>query len=230
MSVKPVFHIRGPIEGLDAVQVAIDSYDASLPRLAALGSNDQWGTKTFLERPNHKDMLSMWDQAKRFQTTGEGKPFWIFTAEVEIPPSAAHDLPASVHIRTGEDGKTYLAVGSITLSEARFPEYLRQLFGKAEVKEALDGTTDFLYVEGLFTDPRAGSWSKGAGAALIQHARRLTAETGHRALHCDSFGGNDRKLIKYYESQGFSVVAEQELVKPDGTKWPAAFYCMDVTK
>ncbi|KAI3342335.1 acetyltransferase [Ustulina deusta] len=228
MSTTPTFHVRGLDEGLGDGQFMIDAFDASLPHLAAIGSGGQWGTESFSERHNAEDRIKAVQQALRYQSTGEGDPILIFVVEAEIPFSAVDEPPASVRVRTGEAGKKLLPVGTATLSEGIHPGYVRAQFHRDAIKKELDGTRDYLYLEALITDFRAGPWRKGAGAALVEHARQVCRERGRRVLYADAYAGNDRKLVRYYEKLGFSLVDYFESPTPDGSTWPGAFLRMDV--
>ncbi|MFI5686674.1 GNAT family N-acetyltransferase [Streptomyces sp. NPDC051636] len=44
----------------------------------------------------------------------------------------------------------------------------------------------------------------GAGAALLAHAVEETRRAGVRLLRVDCYAGDDRKLVAYYESNGFT--------------------------
>ncbi|KAI1116241.1 acetyltransferase [Nemania sp. NC0429] len=223
MSAAPVFHIRGLEEGPEDAQFMIDAFDASLVQLAAIGSGDQWGSVPFSARPNAGDKLKGFEQARRYQATGEGDPIRLFFVEAEIPASAAADLPDSVRIRTGGTGEKLLAVGYVMLSEGLYPPYMRQVFDKDAIRGALDGTRDYIYLEALITDFRTGPWRKGAGAALIEHARRYCRERGQSIIYLDSYAGNGGKLVRYYEKQGCTVVS-------DFAGATRMFYRIDVTE
>ncbi|TGJ79582.1 hypothetical protein E0Z10_g9178 [Xylaria hypoxylon] len=225
----PTFHIRGLIEGSSDIQFIVDAFDASIPQLASIGSGGQWGSEPFSERSNIGEKIKIFEQAQRYQLTGEGDPIRIFVIEAEIPSSAVDELPASVRVRADDTGKNFLAVGSVMLSEGMYPPYLRPYFDKDTIKKELDGTRDYIYLEALITDYRTGPWRKGAGAALIEHSRQFCHERGKPILYVDSYGGNDRKLVKYYEAQGFLVVDDFEPLKPDGSKWPGVFYQLGIS-
>ncbi|KAI0098917.1 acetyltransferase [Nemania sp. FL0031] len=227
MASTPTFHIRGIGEMSEDGAFILSAFDASLPQLASIGSGGQWGSQPFSERPNIQGRLN-YEKAKQYQSTGEGEPIRIFIIETEIPSSAVAELPDSVRIRTGDGGEKFLAVGSMTVSEGKYPEYLVPHFDKEVIKKELDGTSEYVYLEALITDFRTGPWRKGAGAALIERAREYCREKGKRIMYCDSYAGNDRKLVKYYESQGFTVISDFLSTKPDGSTWPGTFFRMDV--
>jgi GNAT superfamily N-acetyltransferase len=59
-----------------------------------------------------------------------------------------------------------------------------------------------LYINWLITDrARAG---EGIGGRLLDHARELAAASGKSLLRVDCYAGDDRGLVHYYESQGFT--------------------------
>ncbi|KAI0399324.1 acetyltransferase [Xylaria palmicola] len=228
MSARPNFHIRGLGEGPEDGQFILDAFDSTLAQLADIGSGGQWGSQPVSERPNFEDRIKVYEQAKRYQATGEGDPILVFVIEAEIPSANLDELPASVRVRTDDAGKRFLAVGTVMLSEGICPGYIRCQFDKEPIKKALDGTQDYIYLEALFTDHRTGPWRKGAGAALIEHSRKLCQERGQRVLYLDCYAGNERKLVKYYERQGFSAVDGFEGPKPDGSIWPGMVLRMDI--
>ncbi|GAP84564.1 putative kinesin motor domain-containing protein [Rosellinia necatrix] len=227
MSPNPTFHVRGVGEVLEDGQFILGAFDASLHQLAAIGSGGQWGSTPFSERPDTWERIKI-EQAKRYQSTGEGEPVRIFIVEAEVPPAAVDELPPSVRIRTDEAGRRLLAVGSVMLSHGMYPHYLGPHFDKEPIKKELDGTSAYVYLEALITDYRAGPWRKGAGAALIEHARRYCLEKSLHILYGDCYAGNDRKLVNYYEGQGFHVVSDFEGPAPDGSIWRGAFFRTDV--
>ncbi|KAF2968370.1 hypothetical protein GQX73_g5231 [Xylaria multiplex] len=189
------FHVRD-LEGPKDVKFLIEAFDASLPQLASIGSGGQWGSQPFSERPTTKDRIKIFEQALRYQLTGEGDPIRLFIIEAEIPSSAVDELPEPVHIRTDDAGKKFLAVGSMMLSEGMYPHYVGRHFDNDAIRKELDGTRDYLYLEALITDFRTGPWRKGAGAALIEYARQYCREKGKPILYGDCYSGNNRKLVK----------------------------------
>ncbi|WP_285706562.1 GNAT family N-acetyltransferase [Microtetraspora sp. NBRC 16547] len=59
-----------------------------------------------------------------------------------------------------------------------------------------------LYVHGLVIDKRFSG--QKVGAALLGWAREEAARRGVGLLRVDCYAGDDGKLVKYYESMGFS--------------------------
>ncbi|KAI0965071.1 acetyltransferase [Xylaria arbuscula] len=223
MSTTPIFHVRG-LHGFEDNQFMIDAYDSTLPHLASLGSGGQWGSTKFAERDNAGDRAKVVTNALRYQETGEGDPVLMFIIEAEVPSASINEVPASVraNIRTDEAGRTLLPVGTVMLSDGIYPFYVGRHFDQPALKDALEASRDYIYVEALITDFRAGPWRKGAGAVLIEHSRKFARERGRRALYADAYSGNERKLLQYYENLGFSLVDYFNAQKPDGTVWPGA--------
>ncbi|HEU4423041.1 MAG TPA: GNAT family N-acetyltransferase [Pilimelia sp.] len=62
-----------------------------------------------------------------------------------------------------------------------------------------------LYVNLLVTDRRYAG--RGIGARLLDHARSLARAAGIGLVRLDCYAGDDRKLVRYYESQGFVATA-----------------------
>ncbi|GAB3521290.1 hypothetical protein GCM10027575_50390 [Phytohabitans suffuscus] len=60
-----------------------------------------------------------------------------------------------------------------------------------------------LYVNLLVTS-RAFA-GRGVGARLLDRAREIARERGVRQLRVDCYRGDDRALVRYYESQGFTA-------------------------
>ncbi|WP_433247797.1 N-acetyltransferase family protein [Streptosporangium sp. CA-135522] len=59
-----------------------------------------------------------------------------------------------------------------------------------------------LYVQGLVIDQRFHG--HGVGSALLARARAEAAEQGISLVRVDCYAGDDGRLVKYYESQGFT--------------------------
>ncbi|KAI0156480.1 acetyltransferase [Xylariaceae sp. FL1272] len=212
-------------------QFMMDAFDAALPALAARGSGAQWGSTPFRELPpdQQEKRSKMVRQAMKFQATGEGNPIRIYIAEKEITQEEFDSFKQPVYTRDGEDGKKYLAVAYVRLSEDYLPDYIAALIETQEaVKKELGGKKDYVYLEALIADFRTGEYRKGAGAALIKFAKEYCLEKKKPTLYLDSWAGNEGTLIKYYTGQGFSLFDEFRGPKPDGSEWHGAVYRMDV--
>jgi GNAT superfamily N-acetyltransferase len=74
-----------------------------------------------------------------------------------------------------------------------------------------------VYVNLLVTDrARAGL---GIGTRLLDRARAIARERGVTLVRVDCYGGDDRALVRYYESQGFTATDPFTVDLPDGS-WP----------
>ncbi|WP_218825396.1 GNAT family N-acetyltransferase [Streptosporangium subroseum] len=59
-----------------------------------------------------------------------------------------------------------------------------------------------IYIRGLVIDQRFRG--RGVGAALLERASAEAAEQGIALVRVDCYAGDDGRLVKYYESQGFT--------------------------
>jgi GNAT superfamily N-acetyltransferase len=59
----------------------------------------------------------------------------------------------------------------------------------------------------------------GIGARLLAYARFLAVEAGVGLLRVDCYAGDDRALVRYYESQGFTATQRFAMAQP-GEPWP----------
>ncbi|HCT80453.1 MAG TPA: GNAT family N-acetyltransferase [Micromonosporaceae bacterium] len=71
-----------------------------------------------------------------------------------------------------------------------------------------------LYVNLLVTD-RAHA-GEGIGSALLDYARDLARHKGVGLLRVDCYAGDDRALVRYYESQGFTTTEPFSFEHPRG--------------
>jgi GNAT superfamily N-acetyltransferase len=63
-----------------------------------------------------------------------------------------------------------------------------------------------IYVHLLIASPTHRG--AGIGSRLIQEARIITASRGVGLMRVDCWSGGDRRLVRYYESQGFTPTQE----------------------
>jgi GNAT superfamily N-acetyltransferase len=57
---------------------------------------------------------------------------------------------------------------------------------------------------------------RGIGGALLEHARGLAEAAGKHVLRLDCYGGDDRALVRYYESQGYTATRAITVDTPRG--------------
>ena len=83
-----------------------------------------------------------------------------------------------------------------------------------------------LYINFLVTS-RAHA-GLGIGRALLDHAEGLARERGVGLLRVDCYAGDDRALVHYYESQGFTPTEPFTVDTPRGP-WPGQLLTRRVT-
>ncbi|MER5433127.1 GNAT family N-acetyltransferase [Streptomyces sp. NPDC002588] len=101
-------------------------------------------------------------------------------------------------VRYAREGTVYIAeiggapAATLTLTDAPGP-YLSHLPPPGEPER---------YIHWLASDRRfKGS---GAGAALLEHAAEETRRVGVGLLRVDCYAGDDRRLVAFYEANGFA--------------------------
>ncbi|MGC4748604.1 GNAT family N-acetyltransferase [Micromonospora sp. DT201] len=75
-----------------------------------------------------------------------------------------------------------------------------------------------LFVRLLVTD-RAHA-GLGIGARLLEHAAELARARGLGLLRVDCYGGDDRALVRFYESCGFTATESFTVTRPGRDPWP----------
>ncbi|MER6073701.1 GNAT family N-acetyltransferase [Streptomyces sp. NPDC001817] len=111
-----------------------------------------------------------------------------------------------------DKGRTYIAevdgVPAATLTLSDGPgDYLSHLPPPGEPER---------YIHWLASDRRFKG--HGAGAALLAHAAEVTRRAGISLLRVDCYAGDDRKLVAFYEANGF--VPTQTYTAGEQNDWP----------
>ncbi|KAK4442829.1 hypothetical protein QBC34DRAFT_223737 [Podospora aff. communis PSN243] len=214
-TITPTFRIRDAVPSPandDALFIAA-AFDSCIPHLATIGSATQWGTEPISERPNfHEQRTSSIAEAAEYLRTGAGKPVRVLIIDAETPSGG------------------WVPVGSSTLRGNYFSKYLlEQKHLEHETKR--EGNWMFLEVLVTSFSEEARPYRKGAGAALVKHAKAWAEELGMDVMFVDCWAGNEGKLVKFYEAQGFEKVDGFEVERPDGRDpWPGMFLRMDIGK
>ena len=90
-------------------------------------------------------------------------------------------------------------------------------------------SANYLYLEIVVTDFRAANaHRKGAGAALVQHAKAFAKQLGKEVMYVDCWAENEEKLVKFYEGQGFTRVVDFLVERHDSPGWPGMFLQMEL--
>jgi hypothetical protein len=176
----PTFRIRDAVPSPtndDALFIAA-AFDSCIPHLATIGSATQWGTQPISERPDfHEQRTTSIAEAAEYLSTGAGKPVRVLIIEAETP--------------LGE----WIPVGSSTLRGNYFSKYL---FEQKHLDHETKREGDWMFLEVLVTSfaEEVGPYRKGAGAALVGHAKAWAEELGMGVMFVDCWAGNDGRLVK----------------------------------
>lgn len=166
-------------------QFITSAFDSCIPHLATIGSASQWGTTPLSSaRPDfiNRHITAIAD-AEKYGLTRSGSPVRVLIAEGILP--------------NGD----YIPVGAATLRGGYFSKYLfEQKHLEEIISKALAGERGgFMFLEILVTDftETTKACRKGAGAALVKHAKGWAKELGLGVMYVDCWSGNDGKLVKY---------------------------------
>ncbi|KAK1757078.1 hypothetical protein QBC47DRAFT_378370 [Echria macrotheca] len=213
---QPQFHIRDAVSSpsnTDAHYI-LSAFDSCIPHLATIGSATQWGSEPFSSRPNILSRpVSAIAAAETYRTKGEGDPVRVFIIEVPGGPEQEN-----------------IQLGAAIYKANWFPEYIKS---QPQFRDAVKAQKKWMYLDMLVTEfsARTEGKRKGAGAALVRRGREWAREEGFDVMYVDCWAGNEGKLVRFYESQGFKRVGAFEVEKPDtGEKWPGMFLKMDLTR
>ncbi|GKT91568.1 acetyltransferase [Colletotrichum tofieldiae] len=184
----------------------VEAFDSTISYLEEIGSGQMWGSQPFSEKEGFveetaKDVRT----SEKYRTTGEGDALRVFLAEVVVEPSAmplsnSTTQPPGPRYWAADDGTRMISVGRC--SSARIG-YLNM--------SSLSFTS-------MLSAP---SWreTRGSGEALVRKAKDYGLEKGMKALYVDAWAGNGRRLVEFYEKQGFSIVSDFEMKRANGTIW-----------
>jgi len=164
--------------------------------------------------------------------------------EIRIREGGPDDIPAILGMldsgvawlvsqgRTGQWGSTPLSENpKVAESLAGYMDggtaYVAEVDGVAAATLTLDGAPGpYLshlpppgeperYIHWLASDRRFKG--RGVGGALIEHAAEETRRAGISLLRVDCYAGDDGKLVRYYESNGF---VRTDTFTVGENKWP----------
>ncbi|MFC4505847.1 MULTISPECIES: GNAT family N-acetyltransferase [Streptomyces] len=124
---------------------------------------------------------------------GQGRPRQWGTQPLSERPTTVESVA-----RYADEGTVYIAeangvpAGTLTLTDAP-GAYLSHLRPPGEPER---------YIHWLASDRRFKGY--GVGAALLAHAAEETRRAGVGLLRVDCYAGDDRKLVAFYEANGFT--------------------------
>ncbi|KAJ0166892.1 hypothetical protein CTA2_5388 [Colletotrichum tanaceti] len=212
----------------------VEAFDSTVPHLAAIGSGEMWGSPFSEKEGFAEETADDVRKSDKYRTTGEGEALRIFVAEVNVEPGAAAPFPDSaaerpgLRYRTADDGTRMLSVGAAFVRDNWLPGHVESQFHVDAIRAELEGNAGFAYMDVLVSDFRTGHHRKGAGEALLRRAVDYGLEKGMKALYVDAWAGNERKLVGWYERQGFTAVADFGMKRGNGTTWPGALMRMSL--
>ncbi|KAK4551517.1 hypothetical protein LTR86_011124 [Recurvomyces mirabilis] len=183
-------------------ELLIQMFDSQLPWLQSIGSGDQWGSSFIRDDPAKKAKYHAKVHQSEVSEQQQWSPQWtgVYIAERKQALSNPKDREAEV-----------VPVAALIL-EAKSADYVRPVLLEQDEKDP------FLYLAYLLTDRTAIDLGKGAGAALILHAKVEARRLGLSRICMDCWSGNGGKLVQYYERQGFKSLGSFGLNKLDD--WP----------
>ncbi|PYH94554.1 hypothetical protein BO71DRAFT_483711 [Aspergillus ellipticus CBS 707.79] len=220
------FEVRDARTTESDIRFIISTFDSSLSYLNSIGSLDQWGLIPFSERGDFAaGTRTEVEQSEENRLTGGSKEngLRMFIVEREYLEENTEEKPP--YLRIASDGRRLLPVGFAYVRENWVPVYV-----KSQTHFPVPDTEGegFLYLEVIVTDCRVGELRRGAGAALLSGIREYGRERGTKVFWVDSWAGNERRLVRYYEEQGFNVVGDWSHERANRTPWLGTLMRMEI--
>ncbi|PNP74982.1 hypothetical protein FNYG_11629 [Fusarium nygamai] len=223
-----MFQIRDAGSAYEDAEFITAAFDSSLPFLNETGNTGQWGKIPFSQRDGFlegtRDDIA---QSETFRRSGQGERRRVFIAEIEKTYSE-NDV-ADLHRRNDDTSKTFVSVGAAMILDDDFANHTRSVVVLEPHIAAAENHGGFVFLDFLIADHRVQSaMRKGAGLALLEHVKAYASEHGKRAIFLDCWTGGTDKLVRYYESAGFSPVQDFEYNKKNGDVWPGRLFRLDL--
>ncbi|MGB3307720.1 MAG: GNAT family N-acetyltransferase [Thermomicrobiales bacterium] len=117
--------------------------------------------------------------------------------------------PWSVDPQKVERIRQMIANGDLWIAELEGSHAGALILSEEPMPYIEPATEPELYVQLLLTDPALRGHQ--VGARLLDHAKGEARTRGVALLRVDCFAGGDGKLVRYYESQGFTPVSRFEV-------------------
>ncbi|KAI1038862.1 hypothetical protein LB503_007961 [Fusarium chuoi] len=211
----------------DAVFITA-AFDSSLPFLNETGNTGQWGTVPFSQRDGFLDgTRDDIAQSEVFRLSGQGERRRVFVAEFEKTHSG-NDV-VDLHCRKDHTGKAFISVGAAMILDDEFASHICSVAALEPHIAAAKKDLGFVFLDFLVADHRVPSAKrKGVGLALLERVKTYAYEHGKQAIFLDCWTGGTDKLLRYYESAGFSAVVDFEYNKKNGDVWPGRLFRLDL--
>ncbi|KAI4208897.1 MAG: hypothetical protein LQ351_008109 [Letrouitia transgressa] len=186
----PSIHIRPASTATDDGLRLLRNFDSQLPWLSSIGSSAQWGSSP---RTEQEDQRAKYRSKVESSERGWNDPWsrdWVraYIAEVEIKREDLSSELLELAIESTNDAVRLPVAGMILQGQST--EYVRSIVPEN------DDNDPFLYLLYLLNDRRTAPHGKGAGAALISHAKHEAWKLGLKRLCVDCWRGNDNKLVQ----------------------------------
>ncbi|KXJ87462.1 hypothetical protein Micbo1qcDRAFT_167470 [Microdochium bolleyi] len=223
----------------------LDLFDSAIEYLPTIGSGDQWGPQLFSKQQSRQEGLSRIVTASvenqknaspgdLFDMSRDNIPHARILVAESTPTTSGGAVVGQKGVEKGEeeDGEApAVRVAGLAYQDFVPPNMAanEQYRPSADMINAREGK--FVYVWVLVSNFRVDAERrKGGGSALLGRTIELAKAHGKKWVYVDCWTGNDRKLVQYYERQGFSLVKDFLFEKPDGSMWPGSLLELDVEK
>lgn len=188
MSVR--HHIRPASSTLQDGKRILAFADSQLAYLDKIGSGDQWGTESISASDALQEKYKLLVKRSEEKHNWGGDWIQISILEVEVDSKAlSDDLKHLLPHDEPTEERTNLPVAAMIL-EGRSSDYTRPVLAEQDERDP------FVYVRYLVTDRRVGSFSKGSGQKLLDHANEIARSLGIGRLCLDGWNGNDYLLVR----------------------------------
>ncbi|RBQ75736.1 hypothetical protein FVER53590_29272 [Fusarium verticillioides] len=224
-----MFQIRDAGSSSEDAEFIVAAFDSSLPFLTETGNAGQWGTIPFSQRDGFlKGTQDDIAQSETFRLSGQGERRRIFIADIQ--ETHFGDDAVDLNRRKDHDtSKSLISVGAAMILDDEFASHIRSIAVLEPYVAAAEKRGGFVFLDFLITDHRVPSERrKGAGLALLEHVKAYAYEHGKLAIFLDCWTGGTDKLVRYYESAGFSPVQDFEYNKKNGDVWPGRLFRLDL--
>ncbi|EXJ93151.1 hypothetical protein A1O3_01708 [Capronia epimyces CBS 606.96] len=189
----PSISIRPASTATDDGLRLLRNFDSQLPFLSSIGSSAQWGSSS---RSDQEDQRAKYRGKVESSERGWDHAWsrdWVraYIAEVEIKREDLSSELLELATDTSESttAAVRLPVAGMIL-QGQSADYVRDIVPEN------DDNDPFIYVLYLLSDRRTAPHGKGAGAALISHAKDEARKLGIRRLCLDCWRGNDNRLVQ----------------------------------
>ncbi|EST07933.1 Acyl-CoA N-acyltransferase [Kalmanozyma brasiliensis GHG001] len=186
------------------VDFILYAFDSALPYLASIGSEAQWGTELFSQKPERRKQFTEFVQ-KSYDLNAR--------QEADSNDDCPWQLMTLFEVRTEDDKWVRVAAQGLS---TRFPDYVPESLASKDLRQA----GDFLYLNYLIADRRKGDLAKGSAPHLISFAEQQCRKRHKTPFYGDCWRGNNDGLLKYYQKLGFNPIGPFDVKDKHGPGLP----------